>query len=103
MTVLINLFPVRDIVKGVPQGSILGPLLFSLYMNDLPEVVKLSEIVTYADDTTILSSSRVAGNIQVNLADDLRSVEAWFKANMLTLNASKTEFVLIANAHRRSS
>ena len=60
-----------------------------------------TEVVMYADDTTILTSSKFPSNIQVNLANDLRSLETWFKQNKLKLNAEKTDFLLIANSHRR--
>merc|ERR1711867_189950 len=90
-----------NISTGVPQGSILGPLLFTIYMNDLPEAVKFSEITMYADDTTIVLGSKIPVNIQVKMAHDLKNMESWFKANKLSLNADKTDYVLIANCHRR--
>ena len=93
-----RLYPMKI---GVPQGSILGPLLFTLFMNDLPRVVCDSQVVLYADDTTIYSGSRYPSNIQVNLARDLRSIEKWFGDNKLKLNAGKTEYMLITNGHNR--
>ena len=87
---------------GVPQGSILGPLLFTLFINDLPQKICDSQAVLYADDTTIYTSSRYPSNIQVNLARDIRSIEQWFDVNKLKLNAEKTEYMLITNGHNRA-
>ena len=92
---------VCNVAVGVPQGSILGPLLFTMYVNDLPEVVNYTEVIMYADDTTIITSSKFPSNIQVNLAADLCSLESWFERSKLKLNADKTDFLIIANGHRR--
>ena len=83
--------------RGVPQGSILGPLLFTLYVNDLPTVIKDSQAVLYADDTTMFTSSRFPSNIQVNLASDIKRAERWLIQNNLKLNVGKTEYMLITN------
>ena len=77
---------------GVPQGSILGPLLFLLYINDLPSATKL-KCVIFADDTNLL----ISGNNLTELVDilntELESVSDFFKANQLKLNAKKTKLV----------
>ena len=87
--------------KGVPQGSILGPLLFTLYVNDLPTVVKNSQVMQYADDTTLYVSSKYPGNIQSYLNQDLEHLEEWFRRNKMRLNTDKTDYVLITNNQRR--
>ena len=92
---------VHRIKAGMPQGSILGPLLFNMYVNDLPKEVEHSQVVMYADDTTIMTSSAIPSNIQVDLEGDLARLEDWFNANNLTLNTNKTEFMLIVNTNRR--
>ena len=61
---------------GVPQGSLLGPLLFVIYINDLPKCLMQSEISMYADDTVIYSGSHVNA-IRENLQEDLKRVEQW--------------------------
>ena len=90
-----------SIQKGVPQGSILGPILFTLYINDLPAVVRNSNVMLYADDTTLFTSSNNPEIIQANLNGDLLNLENWFDGNRLKLNTDKSEYVLITNSHIR--
>lgn len=80
--------------RGVPQGSILGPLLFLLYINDLPDILTDHKCVLYADDTTLL----IEGNKDINkfendINDALRSVIKWLKYNDLRINISKTKII----------
>ena len=79
---------------GVPQGSILGPLLFSIYINDLTSAIKKSKVILYADDTVIFYRSNDVMEIQSALASDFDSVAGWLCANKLTLNVSKTKCML---------
>ncbi|KAL9962847.1 hypothetical protein ACROYT_G031993 [Oculina patagonica] len=69
-----------ELKLGVPQGSILGPTLFSIYINDLPLSLKKAEVDIYADDTTIWSSGNTCEEIQQKLQDTLDSAGKWFKA-----------------------
>ena len=79
------------ITLGVPQGSILGPTLFSLYMNDLPEVIKFSNIKSYVDDTKIYFSfaSQNIDSCLRHVAEDLKHVSEWCCANHLLINPGK--------------
>ena len=77
---------------GVPQGSILGPLLFLLYINDLPSAVSL-KCVKFADDTNLLISSNDFSNLIQTLNGELEKINDFFKANQLKLNAQKTKMV----------
>jgi len=66
-------------VRGVPQGSILGHLLFTLFMNDLPSVIGNCSVNLYADDTTIYYSSRDAQEVKEVIEAELRAVTCWIE------------------------
>ena len=96
-------FTPEAISVGVPQGSILGPLLFILHINDLPEVVSQCNILMYADDTVLYCSSAKASIIQDKLTADLSKIEHWLSFNSLFINVSKTEAMLFGTAPRLSA
>ena len=75
---------------GIPQGTILGPLLFILYINDLPNCLSNSVARMYADDTHLTFASN---NINDVMNHDLSNVNTWLTANKLTLNSSRTELI----------
>ena len=87
---------------GVPQGTILGPLLFLIYINDLPHCLTYSEPRMYADDTSLTLASTDFDHINYCLNYDLSNVYEWLSANKLTLNMTKTEFMLIASRQKLS-
>ena len=76
---------------GVPQGSILGPLLFLLYINDLPNCNLLSDVRMYADDTNLTFASKDPNELFSSLTHDLGNLKQWLDSNRLSLNVLKTK------------
>ena len=83
-----------SITCGTPQGSILGPLLFLLYINDLPDASKLLSFHLFADDTDIYFSHKNHNDLELILNQELQAVAEWMKSNRPALSISKTNFVL---------
>ena len=79
----------RLIKCGVPQGSILGPLLFLLYINDLPECLKSTRPRLFADDTNLTASGPCITDIENAVNSDLQNLRNWLIANKLSLNVTK--------------
>ena len=84
------------ITTGVPQGSVLGPLQFLVYINDIAKAVQFSQVYLFADDTNITSVSSASASFQ----NDLSSICNWFLSNKLSINVDKSSLV---NFNRKRS
>ena len=88
-----------NITCGVPQGSVLGPLLFLLYINDLPYCLKQSTTRMFADDTNISVTGTCFKDVQAPVNSNLEIVKEWLTANKLSINVTKAEYMLLASKH----
>ena len=87
---------VKPIVHGVPQGSILGPLLFVIYINDLPNISNLAKFVLYADDANVLITGKDTEEILTKFDAIATSIVEWVNTNGLALNLKKTKYMIFS-------
>lgn len=88
-----------DIKTGVPQGSILVPLLFTLYINDLPNVLRYGRVDMYADDTTLTVGN--INDIECKLTVVMAEITKWTNKNKMVPNLIKTKCMLLTSSQRR--
>ena len=95
-----------SITTGVPQGSILEPLLFTIYINDFAQANKMFNFLIYADDTTLLSTLNVFSdnthdqNLESLINEELVKINDWLKINKLSLNVVKSKFMIFQNKNK---
>ncbi|PFX13381.1 RNA-directed DNA polymerase from mobile element jockey [Stylophora pistillata] len=83
-----------DRASSVPQGSILGPLLFIFYINETPSCICFSQVLLCADDTVLFFTAKTAIELEASLNNDINHISSWMKENKLFWNMSKTEYVI---------
>ena len=89
-----------NINLGVPQGSCLGPLLFLVYINDLPICLEKCTSQLYADDTDISASNTSIKEAEKQVNNDLHNIQNWLITNKLSLNVLKTKYMIFSTAHK---
>ena len=93
--------PLAVINCGVPQGSVLGSLLFLLYMNDLNQSIKFCKVHHFADDTNLLCQSNSIKKLNKLVNTDLKHLVNWLNANKISFNVKKTEVVIFKSKQKK--
>ena len=93
----------EEINVGLPQGSTVGPIMFIIYINDLPDVLLNSQAVMYADDTVLFCRNASSKVLRKMLQSDLDLVQQWCTNNRLTLNVKKTKIMSFMSKNKRKS
>ena len=88
---------------GVPQGSVLGPLFFILYVNDIARACPGLQLVLFADDTSGFAKDRDPARLLDKVSEGMGQLSTWFRKNRLTLNIKKTEYIFFGGAHEHPS
>ena len=89
------------ISRGIPQSSVMGPLLFNILISDLNAATKIFDLIMYTDNTTFVSTFETFGNtnrpteIENNISNEISKITTWLHSNKLKLNASKSKFIII--------
>jgi len=99
MTKIDDIISKKQVIQmGVPQGSILGPLLFILYINDISKTTDLGTFYLFADDTAICIPGRNVEELQTKMNELVIKISEWFQVNRLTLNAAKTNYQIYSRS-----
>ena len=93
---------INNINISIPQGSCLGPLVFIINSNNLPQAVLDSNVSMYADDTSLCYQSFDTNKLNVVINNDLEKLQKWLMGNKLSLNATKTQSMLISTKQKHT-
>lgn len=92
-----------SVITGVPQGSILGPLLFLIYMNDLPSACPKLLPILFADDTSLFHSHPDMNTLMIQVNQGLNILSQWFQANKLSLNSKKSNYIDFTGKNKKQT
>ena len=93
---------VKTLTSSVPQGSVLGPLLFLIYVNDFPQCLSSSSCLSFADDTTILLPGKNLEILFQKGFEELCKIDSWLIANKLFINSDKTKYILFKSIRSKT-
>ena len=94
----------HPVLCGIPQGSLLGPLLFNILINDIPKASSKFKVIMYADDTTLVSHLEKFGavndinTLEQELNEEISKVNTWLLSNKLFLNVAKSKFLIFSSS-----
>ena len=89
-----------DVLQGVPQGSVLGPLFYILYANDIMDTIKHCKIALYADDTVLYTADTDFGKSMSKMRKDMNALSKWCGSNGISMNTDKTKLMLFGSANK---
>ena len=91
-----------QLLQGVPKGSVLGPILFNIYLNDLFSMISDCEVCNYADDTTPFVCDRSLKNTLLRLEHETETIICWFESNYMKLNTDKCHLMIGGNKYEHA-